>query len=101
MSNRRTHAMVTLQVLNPVAATRAPEPRKPAPRPADLEGKTIGLIWNGSPGGDIALKRAAEIIQAHVKNVKTTFYSGTRPLRKPLLDQAREECDLFIGATAD
>ena len=93
--------MVVLEVLNPVAATRDPEPGKTAPRPRSLEGKKIGLVWNGSPGGDVALKRVGELIAERVKNVRIEFYSGTKPVRKPLLEQALRECDVFVGATAD
>ncbi len=93
--------MVVLEVLNPVAATRDPEPTKTAPRPRSLEGKTVGLLWNGSPGGDAALKRVGELIGARVKDVRIKFYSGTKPVHKALLEKARQECDVFIGATAD
>lgn len=92
--------MTQMEVLNPVALTNAPK-INPAPRPKSLEGKTLGLIWNGSPNGDIALKRIGELIQARTKNVKVEFYSGTRPLNKALLKKAEQECDAFIGLTAD
>ena len=93
--------MAQLEVLNPVGATRAPQAAKLAPRPRSLEGKSVGLVWNGSPNGDIALKRVGEMIQTRVRNVKVKFYSGTRPLHKAILHKAQQECDVFIGLTAD
>lgn len=93
--------MAQLEVLNPVAATPAPEAAKLSPRPRSLEGKTVGLLWNGSPNGDVALKRVGELIQIRAKNVRVEFYSGTRPLHKALLQKAQQECDVFIGLTAD
>ncbi len=93
--------MFVLEVLNPVAATRDPEPTKTAPRPRSLEGETVGLLWNGSPGGDVALKRVGELIRTRVKDVRIEFYTGTKPVHKELLEKARQECDVFIGATAD
>ena len=93
--------MAILEVLNPVAATRDPNPAKTAPRPATLAGKKVGLVWNGSPGGDVALKRVGELIRDRVPSVSVEFYSGTKPVRKPLLEQALRECDVFVGATAD
>ena len=93
--------MAQLEVLNPVAEIHAQKMAKLAPRPRSLEGKTVGLVWNSGPNGDIALKRAGEVIQARAKNVSVEFYSGTRPLRSDLLEKARQECDVFIGLTAD
>ena len=93
--------MALLEVLNPVAATHAPEAARLSPRPRSLEGKTVGLVWNGSPNGDVALKRVGELIQTRVKNVSVKFYSGTVPLHKALLQKAQQECDVGIGLTAD
>jgi len=90
-----------LEVLNPVAANQAPQSFQLSARPHSLEGKTVGLIWNSSPNGDIALKRVGELIQARVKNVTVMFYSGTRPLRQELLLKAQQECDVFVGLSAD
>jgi hypothetical protein len=35
----------------------------PAARPATLAGKTIGLSWNGKPGGRQALEEMAQLIR--------------------------------------
>ena len=56
--------MYRLEVMNPVAPVLGDvEATPPAPRPDSLEGKTIGLVWNGKANGDVALKRAGELIR--------------------------------------
>ena len=46
-----------MKVLNPVAAQDTRE-FPVAARAASLDGVTLGLAWNGKPGGDIALERS-------------------------------------------
>jgi len=49
--------MHLLEVKNPVAQQRGVINSIPTnPRPESLEGKTVGLLWSGTHGGDIALK---------------------------------------------
>ena len=81
----------------PVTAIRA-EPRA-GPRP--WKGLTLGLIWNSKRGGEIALTKAAELIQNKFKNVSVRRYDGSMPCDRKLLERAREECDIFIGSTGD
>jgi hypothetical protein len=49
------------ELVNPEGAAR-PTSVTPAPRPASLSGKTIGLAWNGKPGGQEALEEIASLI---------------------------------------
>ena len=73
-----------------------------SPRPASLDGKTVGLLWSGTHGGDIALKRAGEMLQERFDDVTVNFYTGGNyPAPPPIVNQAGEECDVVIGATAD
>tara|TARA_Y100001934_G_scaffold70717_1_gene87829 strand:+ start:1166 stop:1408 length:243 start_codon:yes stop_codon:yes gene_type:complete len=75
---------------------------KPNARPSTLDGKTVGLLWSGTHGGDLALNRAGELIQERYKNVTVNFYTGGNyPSPPPIVKQAAEECDVVIGATAD
>jgi|TARA_B100001167_G_C16737175_1_gene289097 hypothetical protein len=72
------------------------------PRPKSLDGLTIGLVWSGTHGGDLALNRAGEIIQERFSDVSINFYTGGNyPTPPPIVKQAGEECDVVIGATAD
>lgn len=95
--------MHLLEILNPVAPQRAMQSAlQPNPRPKSLDGKTVGLVWSGTHGGDVALKTAGEELQKRFKNVRVNFYTGGNYPNPPhILKQAGEECDVVIGATAD
>jgi hypothetical protein len=95
--------MHLLEVLNPVAPQRGLiNALSINPRPTSLDNKTLGLIWSGTHGGDLALKRAGEMLQERYKNLKVNFYTGGNyPTPPPIVKQAGEECDVVIGATAD
>jgi hypothetical protein len=94
--------MYRLDVLNPVAPVLGEVEATPlAPRPSSLEGKTIGLVWNGKANGDVALRRAGELIQQQIPHVTLKFYSGALPTPRFLLEQAKQEIDVAIGCTAD
>lgn len=95
--------MYLLEVLNPVAQQRGlMNSSEINERPETLDGATVGLIWSGTHGGDVALKRAGEMLQERFKNVQVNFYTGGNyPAPPPIVKQAGEECDVVIGATAD
>ena len=95
--------MHLLEVVNPVATQRGVlTAMTTTPRPATLDNKTVGLLWSGTHGGDVALKRAGEMIQERFENVTVNFYTGGNyPAPPPIVRQAGEECDVVIGATAD
>ena len=95
--------MDLLEVLNPVARQRGIESAlKANPRPASLDGKTVGLLWSGTHGGDVALKRAGKMLQEKYSDVAVNFYTGGNyPAPPEVVKQAAEECDVVIGATAD
>ena len=95
--------MYLLEVLNPVARQRAMESAfNTNPRPTTLDGKTVGLLWSGTHGGDVALKRAGEMLQERFTGVTVNFYTGGNyPSPPHIVKQAAEECDVVIGATAD
>ncbi|MAP36068.1 MAG: hypothetical protein VX917_01700 [Chloroflexota bacterium] len=95
--------MHLLEVSNPVAQQRGMmNILRTNPRPKSLDGLTIGLVWSGTHGGDLALNRAGEIIQERFSDVSINFYTGGNyPTPPPIVKQAGEECDVVIGATAD
>lgn len=95
--------MHLLEVWNPVAQQRGVvTARSINPRPASLDNKTVGLLWSGTHGGDVALKRVGEMLQDRFENLETRFYAGHGyPITPSLVKQAGEECDLVVGATAD
>ena len=96
--------MHLLEVKNPVAQQRGVVEAtfKPNPRPESLDGKTIGLLWSGTHGGDIALNTAARLIQERFENVTVNFYNGNNyPAPDHIREKCAEESDVVIGATAD
>ena len=95
--------MYLLEVHNPVGQQRGlMNSLKINERPESLDNRTVGLIWSGTHGGDVALKRAGEMIQERFANVQVNFYTGGNyPAPPPIVKQAGEECDVVIGATAD
>ena len=95
--------MHLLEVLNPIARQRGVVTAKPInPRLSSLDDKTVGLLWSGTHGGDVALKRVGEMLQERFNNIETRFYtSGIYPAPPHILKQVAKECDAVIGATAD
>ncbi len=95
--------MHLLEVLNPVARQRGVENSLDInPRPASLDNKTVGLLWSGTHGGDVALKTAGKMLQDEFDNVTVNFYTGGNyPAPEHIVRQAAQECDVVIGATAD
>jgi len=56
--------MYVLDVLNPVAKMIGEVESQPlAQRPESLEGKTVGLKWSGTAGGDVVLRRVQEVLE--------------------------------------
>jgi hypothetical protein len=102
--------MTRLAIVNPVAeplaSTQEAERFAPAPRPDSLDGKTIGLFWNGKPQGDIGLehtRRNLERLYDGPRFVEVFGEKGglTRFAGPGQLDLMVEQCDVVVGATAD
>ena len=96
-----SQGFIGVDVLDPRPDNHGGPPAKTAPRLDGLEGKTIGLLWNGKANGDVALRRTAELIAERYTDVKFKFYSGSMPCPPELLDELVSECDAAIGCTAD
>ncbi len=95
--------MHLLEVLNPIGRQRGlMNSLTITPRPDTLDNKIVGLLWSGTHGGDLALRRAGEMLQERFDNVSVNFYTGGNyPAPPPIVQQAAKECDVVIGATAD
>ena len=91
----------TTTVLDPTGE-RHPVERQRLPRPASLDGMTIGLLDISKPRGDVFLDRFEERLVAQGLRVerfrKPTF---TKPAPDELRGQIAEECQLVIEALAD
>jgi hypothetical protein len=97
--------MARLEILNPVAEVVA-HSVPPAPRLAGLEGKRIGLYWNMKSGGDMALERTQELLEARVPGVTVERFVGSvgwlmRHCTAEDADRIARECDAVVGTTND
>ena len=81
---------------------RTPGTRPRAPRPATLDGKTIGLLDITKARGDVFLDRIAEELEGRGHTVlrfaKPTF---TKPAPIDLRHEIAAKCDVVIEALAD
>ena len=92
--------MSTLEIMNPVARTIAGA-FAPAPRPASLSNKTVGIYWNTKHGGDIALKRLAELVQKDFPGVQVKNFTHHYPAPSDMIAGLISQCDAVIGSTGD
>jgi hypothetical protein len=88
-------------VLNPTADRYGTDVAGLSPRPRSLDGQTVGLLWNGKPNGDVALRAIGAALESRFEGLRTRFYSGSIPCDRKLLEQAAAECTVVIGCTAD
>jgi hypothetical protein len=95
--------MGRIEVLVPVADVTAKEIMM-AQRPLDLDGKTIGFLWNRKPNGDLLLR----YLEGALK--KKYPLHGTWMREKPvsssqapseILEDLSANCDLVILAVGD
>ena len=90
-----------LDVLNPTADKYGTDVAGLAARPAGLPGQTVGLLWNGKPNGDIALRAIGAELESQFDGLRTRFYSGSIPCDRTLLDLVAAECSAVVACTAD
>lgn len=92
--------MFKVEVLNPVAAVAGlRNPIDPAPRPSELRGQRIGLIWNAKANGDVFLDSVAALLRERGADV--TRYNGAFPSPDDVFEQASRECQSFVIAVGD
>lgn len=79
-----------------------------AGRARDLGGKTVGLLWNGKPGGDLLLDEVGQSLCERFLGLDIVKFWETRPATRTAYgtsaDDLRfvaENADLVIGANAD
>ena len=88
-------------VLDPTGE-RTPASRQLLPRPASLEGRTVGLLDISKPRGDVVLDHLAVLLAADGARVlryrKPTF---ARPAPVDLRHEIATHCEVVIEALAD
>ena len=80
----------------------SPESRTPLPRPASLEGMTVGLLDISKPRGDVFIDRLEDLlIQDGIatRRYKKPTFARVAPVE--LKQQIVTECDLVIESLAD
>jgi hypothetical protein len=97
--------MARLEILNPLATT-VEHSVKPAPRPATLEGATLGLYWNMKAGGDAALDRTEALLREKFAGAKVRRYTGSvgwlmRHCTAEDADRIAADVVAVVGTTAD
>ena len=90
-----------IELLDPTAE-REPRHRPRAPRPASLEGLTVGVLDIAKVRGDVFLDRIAELLGARGLRVarfrKPTY---TKPAPPDLRGEIRTRCHALIEGLAD
>lgn len=88
-------------LLDPTSERR-PAVREPAPRPAALDGLTVGLLDIAKPRGDLFLDRLQAMLEKRGASVrryrKPTF---TKPAPTDVRQAIAAECGAVIEALAD
>ena len=95
--------MYLLEALNPIGRQRGlMNSLTISPRPDTLDNKTVGLLWSGTHGGDLALNRAGEMIPRAIRQRRDqVLHRRQLPCSAADSPAAARECDVVIGATAD
>ena len=93
--------MDDLAVLNPVAKPAGYD-FKLAERVKDLKGITIGLIWNGKHGGNVALRMVAENLGKKLGYKLTTLeMKDDFPFAPSFIEKVAAACQAVIASTGD
>jgi hypothetical protein len=90
-----------MELLDPTNETR-PATRQLRPRPASVDGLTVGLLDISKPRGDVFLGRIAQLLEQRgarvVRYTKPTF---SKPAPVDLRHEIATTCNVVIEALAD
>jgi hypothetical protein len=92
---------VVLKVLNPRGEREAVPARGISPRVAKLEGKRIGLYWNGKPDGDYFWDTIEELLKKKLPTARVLRYNGPGDLGETLAARMGKEVDTFLYGVGD
>lgn len=89
---------VSLRCLNPQGVFKVQELVIPADRLTSLEGKTIGIFWDGKAGGNNFCIAVEQLLNERFPNVKTMYVEWNNVV---LAEKVKKEMDTFILALGD
>jgi hypothetical protein len=90
-----------LQVLNPRGEREAVPARGITPRLSVLEGKRIGLYWNGKPDGDYFWDTIEGWLRKRFPTATVLRYNGPGDLGEALAARMAKEVDTFLYGVGD
>lgn len=96
-------SLVRLEVLNPAGEVEKVGKKTLAPRPASLDGKRVGLVYNLKTGGDVLLTRTAELLTERFKDLEVNWFSRACCVAPPegYIENAVKGSDIAVAAAAD
>ena len=92
---------VTLEVLNPRGEIELPPVSAPSARIEDLNGKKIGLYWNGKQGGNHFWNGIERLLKEKLPKTTVLRYSGAFDLGEELAAKVARETDAFLYGVGD
>lgn len=98
-----------IRVYDPTSVAITEKHLEFAPRVNAIDGKRIGLLWNGKPNGDFYLERVAQLLEKKYKGVSVIKFwevdpeETSHPDKKSdvALDRIAKSSDIVIAAQGD
>jgi hypothetical protein len=75
-----------------------------ASRQANVQGRTVGFLWNSKPNGDILFGRLEELLRQKYEITGTIYRrkpTASIPASKQALDELAEKADVVVVGLAD
>jgi hypothetical protein len=92
---------VALKVLNPRGEREAVPARGISQRVTKLDGKKIGLYWNGKPDGDYFWDTIEGLLKKKFPTATVMRYNGPGDLGEALAAKIAKEVDTFLYGVGD
>ncbi len=75
-----------------------------ARRPADLNGRTLGLLENGRPASPAILKEIGEVLGREYRLEQVLYFSkhnSALPTQREVVNAILEKCDVLVVGVGD
>ena len=92
---------LTLKVSNPRGERESSVMRGISPRLSSLEGKKIGIYWNGKPDGDYFWDTIEGLLKKKFPTSTVVRYNGPGDLGEAFASQIASEVDSFFYGVGD